>query len=43
MVRARKELADGFEVLEIPKGTWTEAIFAKEKLHAWRRYTPSRP
>ncbi len=26
-----KKLADGFEVLEIPKGTWTEAIFAKEK------------
>ena len=22
---------DGFEVLEIPKGTWTEAIFAKAK------------
>ena len=26
-----KKLDDGFEVLEIPKGTWTEAIFAKEK------------
>lgn len=26
-----KKLADGYEVLEIPKGTWTEAIFAKEK------------
>lgn len=26
-----KELDDGFEVLEIPKGTWTEAIFAKAK------------
>ncbi len=26
-----KKVADGFEVLEIPKGTWTEAIFAKEK------------
>ena len=28
-----KKLADGFEVLEIPKGTWVEAIFAKEKPH----------
>ena len=26
-----KKLDDGFEVLEIPKGTWTEAIFAKAK------------
>ncbi len=26
-----KKVADGFEVLEIPKGTWVEAIFAKEK------------
>lgn len=26
-----KKLADGFEVLEIAKGTWTEAIFAKLK------------
>ena len=26
-----KKIDDGFEVLEIPKGTWTEAIFAKEK------------
>lgn len=26
-----KKVADGFEVLEISKGTWTEAIFAKEK------------
>lgn len=26
-----KKLADGFEVLEIAKGTWTEAIFAKPK------------
>lgn len=26
-----KKLEDGFEVLEIPKGTWTEAIFAKAK------------
>ena len=26
-----KKLEDGFGVLEIPKGLWTEAIFAKEK------------
>lgn len=26
-----KKVADGFEVLEIPKGTWTEAIFVKAK------------
>ena len=26
-----KKLEDGFEVLEIPKGTWVEAIFAKMK------------
>ena len=26
-----KKLADGFEVLEVPKGTWVEAIFAKLK------------
>ena len=26
-----KKVEDGFEVLEIPKGLWTEAIFAKEK------------
>ena len=26
-----KKMDDGFEVLEIPKGTWTEAIFAKAK------------
>ena len=26
-----KKLNDGFEVLEIPKGSWVEAIFAKEK------------
>lgn len=25
------KIADGFEVLEIPRGTWTEAIFAKVK------------
>jgi len=27
-----KKVADGFEVLEIQKGTWVEAIFVKEKL-----------
>ena len=26
-----KKINDGFEVLEIPKGLWVEAIFAKEK------------
>ena len=26
-----KKLEDGFDVLEIPKGLWTEAIFEKEK------------
>lgn len=26
-----KKVAEGFEVLEIPKGLWIEAIFAKEK------------
>jgi hypothetical protein len=26
-----KEVDDGFEVLEVPKGTWVEAIFAKAK------------
>lgn len=26
-----KKTEDGYEVLEIPKGSWTEAIFAKEK------------
>ena len=26
-----KKMEDGFDVLEIPKGLWTEAIFAKEK------------
>lgn len=26
-----KKMADGYEVLEIPKGTWVEAIFAKVK------------
>ena len=28
-----KKVNDGFEVLEIAKGTWVEAIFAKEKPH----------
>lgn len=26
-----RKIADGYEVLEIPKGAWVEAIFAKEK------------
>ena len=26
-----KKIEDGFEVLEVPKGTWVEAIFAKVK------------
>ncbi len=26
-----KKVADGYEVLEVPKGTWVEAIFAKVK------------
>lgn len=26
-----KKIEDGFEVLEVPKGTWVEAIFAKAK------------
>lgn len=39
-----KKVADGFEVLEIPKGTWVEAIFAKakpvvEKVHI--KYEPN--
>lgn len=29
-----KKVADGFEVLEVPKGTWVEAIFAKVKPEA---------
>ncbi len=29
-----KKVADGFEVLEVPKGTWVEAIFAKAKPEA---------
>lgn len=34
-----KKVADGYEVLEIPKGTWTEAIFAKAKPHVERQHT----
>ena len=29
-----KKINDGFEVLEVPKGTWVEAIFAKLKPEA---------
>ena len=29
-----KKVADGYEVLEVPKGTWIEAIFAKVKPEA---------
>lgn len=36
-----KKIADGFEVLEIPKGTWVEAIFAKAKPEAEKlRFRP---
>ena len=40
-----KKVADGFEVLEIPKGTWVEAIFAKPKPEAEkpRAEAPKRP
>ena len=31
-----KKIADGFEVLEIAKGTWVEAIFAKVKPEAFK-------
>ena len=31
-----KKIEDGFEVLEVPKGTWVEAIFAKAKPEAER-------
>jgi len=30
----KRKVADGFEVLEIPKGTWVETIFAKAKPQA---------
>ena len=37
-----RKKADGFEVLEIPKGTWIEAIFAKKKEPIVKvKYTPS--
>ena len=29
-----KKVADGFDVLEVPKGSWVEAIFAKVKPEA---------
>ncbi len=35
----QKKVADGFEVLQIPKGSWIEAIFAKEKPEAERIHT----
>ena len=31
-----KKVADGFEVLEVAKGTWVEAIFAKLKPEAYK-------
>lgn len=34
-----KKIEDGYEVLEIPKGTWVEAIFAKEKPKVERQRT----
>ena len=34
-----KKVADGYEVLEIQKGSWTEAIFAKEKPKVERQRT----
>lgn len=34
-----KKVADGYEVLEIHKGSWTEAIFAKEKPKVERQRT----
>lgn len=39
-----KKVNDGYEVLEIEKGTWVEAIFAKEKLEMYRtkiKFEPS--
>lgn len=38
-----KKVEDGYEVLEIPKGTWTEAIFAKEKPRVERVHTVFNP
>ena len=34
-----KKIEDGYEVLEIPKGSWVEAIFAKEKPKVERQRT----
>ena len=31
-----KKIADGYEVLEVPKGTWVEAIFAKVKPETYK-------
>lgn len=31
-----RKVADGYEVLEVPKGTWVEAIFAKLKPEAYK-------
>jgi len=38
-----KKVKDGFEVLEVPKGTWVEAIFAKEKPVAEKARVPFDP
>lgn len=35
-----KLVNDGYEVLEIPKGSWTEAIFAKEKPFVEEQHMP---
>ncbi len=35
-----KLVNDGYEVLEIPKGSWTEAIFAKEKPIVEEQHVP---
>jgi len=35
-----KKVADGFEVLEIPKGSWTEAIFVKAKPEPTTKHVP---
>ena len=35
-----KKMADGFEVLQIPKGLWVEAIFAKAKPEAIKLKSP---
>lgn len=36
-----KKIADGYEVLEIPKGSWVEAIFAKTKPEAEKMHFKS--